>query len=79
MAKRMPYGGGSKRDPKPVMGRDEVIEAMRYLGYITHDSEGKLTDEAAHVGRALAGQVKENVMLGVLIAQEVGKYREANK
>lgn len=59
------------------LSAEQVIEAMRYLGYITYDEQGTTTNEAYHVGRELAGKVKENVMLPVLIAQEVDKFRKS--
>lgn len=58
-----------------AMGRDEIIDAMRYLGWITHDQAGQLTDEAFHVARELAGNVTYDVMLGSRIATAVDKYR----
>ncbi len=58
-----------------ILDRDGVLEAMRFLGWITHDEQGNITDEAFHVSRELAGKVAETVMLSVQIAEAVQKYR----
>lgn len=49
---------------------------MEFLGYVTRDQNGQLFDEAYKTAAALAGLVKENVMLPVLIAQEYSKHRQ---
>lgn len=65
----------AKKEHKGPLSTEQVIEAMRFLGYHTHDEQGTVTDEAYHVGRELADKVKENVVLPVLIAEEVTRYR----
>ncbi len=60
-----------------AMSRDQVIDAMRFLGYVTHDERGNLFDQAYHTAAALAGRVGEDVMLGVWIAQEWARHGTA--
>lgn len=75
MTKPEPYGKGTRSNGKDAMSRDQVLDAMRYLGWSTHDEAGTVTDEAFHVSRELAGKVTESVMLGSLIATAVDNYR----
>lgn len=57
------------------MTRDQILDTMRYLGWITHDENGQITDEAFHVSRELAGKVAYGVMTGSVIAAAVDSYR----
>jgi hypothetical protein len=66
---------GKRTTGGPVLDRRQVIEAMRFLGYETLSPEGEVYPEVEKTAVALAGQVKENVMLGVLIAQEYAKHK----
>lgn len=69
-----PYGKGSRSGGGDVLSRDQVLEAMAYLGYETRDERHELYDDAYKTAAALAGKVKENIMLPVLIAQEYAKH-----
>jgi hypothetical protein len=66
-----PYGKGSRREGKPTLGRYEIVDAMKYLGYVTHDPEGNLFPDVAAVAVRMAGKYTESVMLPTLIATEV--------
>ena len=75
MSQPTAYGRGSRRDSKPTLGRDQIIDAMKFLGYVTHDQNGNLYDETYKTANALAGTVKEDVMLGTWIAIEYSKHK----
>ncbi len=62
-----------------TMGRDDILNIMQYLGWITHDETGTITDEAYHVARELAGKVTYNVMLSCQIGEAVDKYRAVSR
>ena len=74
--KSTPYGKGSRREGKPTIGRDQIIDAMRYLGYVTHDEQGNLLDDVYRVASRMSGKYVESVMLPTWIAMEVTRERE---
>lgn len=64
----------AKREGSPLSA-EEVRERMRFLGWITHDQDGNVTDECFHVSRELAGKVVDSVVLSSQIATAVDAYR----
>lgn len=58
---------------------DQIIATMKYLGYVTHDENGRMTDLATATARELAGKVLENITLSPTIATEYKRQQEIAK
>lgn len=56
------------------MTRDQILDAMKYLGYPIRTEQGDLRDDAYATAAALAGRVTENITLPSAIATEYAKH-----
>lgn len=62
-----------------MLSRDQIIDAMKFLGYTTHDEQGNIFPDIAAVADRMAGKYTETVMLPSYIATELTAERAKTK
>lgn len=62
--------------PNKLLNRQELIDLMAFLGYVTHDKEGRLYADIGRVAERMENKYRENdVMLPSWIVKEIDKER----